>query len=238
MAIQITQDPINQFMDNLPQYALDLRRQDEQKRQFNANLDLRLKAEARAQEIYDINKTRAEMRSDIFESRYEAQRINRENKANLNEFIKDNAELYDDWSDYQKNTQALTDSGIPGSNIIAGFRQKSFEDFLTMKDRERPGIGSKFLSIPFPSQDTTPYGDLRDEFVDLNEKAIAIERPKAIDFNDYPDVILDESLISYAFENQALNMRNNELIDDISGAFGYPGPYDPYSQTTGTQRSR
>ena len=170
MAIQITQDPINQFMDNLPQYALDLRRQDEQKRQFNENLALRKAAEAREQEVYNINKTRAEMRSDIYESRYEAQRINRENKANLNEFIKDNAELYDDWSDYQKNTQALTDSGIPGSNIIAGFRQKSFEDFLTMKDRERPGIGSKFLSIPFPSQDTTPYGDLRDEFVETVAK--------------------------------------------------------------------
>ena len=29
MAIQITQDPINNFFDNLPRYALDLKRQDD-----------------------------------------------------------------------------------------------------------------------------------------------------------------------------------------------------------------
>ena len=232
MAIQITQDPINQFMDNLPQYALDLRRQDEQKRQFNENLALRKAAEARTQEIYKINQTRQEMLSDIFENRFEAQRINRENKSNLAEFKKDNAEIYDDWEEYNQKTKNLTelDSFIP--NLISGSRAKSFEDYLSMKDSEQ--LSSY---VPFIKKDNT-FQDLRDEFVDLNEKAIAVERPKAIDFNDYPDVILTESLMSYALENEALNMRNSELIDNISGAFGYPGPYDPYSQTTGTQRSR
>ena len=232
MAIQITQDPINQFMDNLPQYALDLRRQDEQKRQFNENLALRKAAEAREQEVYDINKTRAEMRSDIFENRFEAQRINRENKANLNEFIKDNAELYDEWSDYQNTTQTLTDSNFPGSNILAGFRAKSFADYLSLKDSEQ--LSSY---VPFVKEDNT-FKDLRSEYENLSEKAIAVERPKAIDFNDYPDVILDESLMSYALENEALNMRNNEVIDELSGMFGFPGPFDPFSETTGKQRSR
>lgn len=232
MAIQITQDPINQFMDNLPQYALDLRRQDEQKRQFNENLALRKAAETRAQEVYDINKTRQEMLSDIFENRYEAQRINRENKANLAEFKRDNAEIYDDWEEYNQRTKNLTNEDNFFANLVAGSRAKSFEDYLSMKDSEQ--LSSY---VPFIKKDNT-FQNLRDEFVDLNEKAIAVERPKAIDFNDYPDVILDESLISYAFENQALNMRNNELIDELSGAFGYPGPFDPFSQTTGTQRSR
>ena len=52
MSIQITNDPINQFLDNLPRYALEMRRQDSQREQFNRQMLLREEAEKRAQMAY------------------------------------------------------------------------------------------------------------------------------------------------------------------------------------------
>ena len=265
MAIQITQDPINQFMDNLPSYALDLRRQDQQAKQFEADLaqrkadlefrestqkdnlelrqsefdlrstkqtkDLALRDILEAERVGDrvINQTRTEIVSDIYKNKYTAQQINRENKANLSEFKKDNAEIYDDWEEYEATTQNYTDSDwmFP----IAGFRAKTFEEYLGKKDQE--------LSVETPfnyfEEDRSKFGNLRDEYVNLNEKAITVERPKIVDFNDYPNVPVDESLWSYLLENQSESMKNNEVLDKVLYMMGYPGSNSP---SFSTQRSR
>ena len=44
MSIQITNDPLNSFLDNLPNYVLELRRQDAQRDQFNRQQVLREEA--------------------------------------------------------------------------------------------------------------------------------------------------------------------------------------------------
>ena len=76
MAIQITQDPINNFMDNLPRYALDLRRMEIQKDQFNQQMDLRKQAAERDQTIFEQQQARNQYVSDLLESMQEAQFAN------------------------------------------------------------------------------------------------------------------------------------------------------------------
>ena len=66
MAIQITNDPINHFLDNLPKYALDLRRQDLQARQFDRQMDLREQADARQQTLFDLTREKQQFASNVF----------------------------------------------------------------------------------------------------------------------------------------------------------------------------
>ena len=73
MAIQITNDPINQFLDNLPKYALDLRRQDLQARQFDREMDLREQADAMQQTLFDLTREKKQFASNVFKEQYKYQ---------------------------------------------------------------------------------------------------------------------------------------------------------------------
>ena len=64
MSIQITNDPINQFLDNLPRYALELRRQDQQRAQFNRQMKLREQAARNQQTLFDLTRNRQKFESD------------------------------------------------------------------------------------------------------------------------------------------------------------------------------
>ena len=88
MAIQITNDPINQFLDNLPKYALDLRRQDLQARQFDRQMDLREQADARQQTLFDLTREKQQFASNVIKEQYKYQQDYR-NASNA-------------WNDYKK----------------------------------------------------------------------------------------------------------------------------------------
>ena len=74
MSIQITNDPINQFLDNLPRYALELRRQDKQRNQFDRQMALREKAAKNQQTLFDLTRDRQKFESDLFKNQYEFQK--------------------------------------------------------------------------------------------------------------------------------------------------------------------
>ena len=88
MAIQITNDPINQFLDNLPKYALELRRQDAQKQQFDRQMDLREQADSRQQTLFDLTRDKQKFAGDVFREQYKYQQDFRDAKSK--------------WSDYRK----------------------------------------------------------------------------------------------------------------------------------------
>ena len=71
MSIQITNDPINQFLDNLPRYALELRRQDQQRDQFNKQMVLREKAAKNQQTLFDLTRDKQKYQSEVFRNQLE-----------------------------------------------------------------------------------------------------------------------------------------------------------------------
>tara|TARA_R100000234_G_scaffold4686_1_gene3604 strand:- start:652 stop:1290 length:639 start_codon:yes stop_codon:yes gene_type:complete len=66
MSIQITNDPINQFLDNLPRYALELRRQDQQRDQFNRQMELREQAAKNQQTLFDLTRNKQKYQDEVF----------------------------------------------------------------------------------------------------------------------------------------------------------------------------
>lgn len=83
MAIQITQDPINNFMDNLPRYVLDLRRIEQQNEQFNKELDFRMQVDKRKADAYDERLKQNQYQSDIIKSMIDAQTKNNQVKRDV-----------------------------------------------------------------------------------------------------------------------------------------------------------
>ena len=95
MAIQITNDPINQFLDNLPRYALELRRQDQQRDQFNRQMELREQAAKNQQTLFDLTRNQQKFQSDIFQAHYNAQADLRNAKRKRENYVKENQDLID-----------------------------------------------------------------------------------------------------------------------------------------------
>ena len=71
MSIQITNDPINQFLDNLPRYALEMRRQDAQLEQFDRQQNLREQAFKSADEQFNRQQNLREQAFRSAEIRYD-----------------------------------------------------------------------------------------------------------------------------------------------------------------------
>ena len=106
MSIQITNDPINQFLDNLPRYALEMRRQDSQREQFNRQMLLREEAEKRAKDratrertLFDLLTVEQEYRDKVFRERVDLQQKLRLSAKKNREFAKDNDNLLSDYED-------------------------------------------------------------------------------------------------------------------------------------------
>ena len=73
MAIQITNDPLNSFLDNLPRYALEMRRMDNQRAQFNRQMVIKEKAAANQQTLFDMAKNQRQFESDVYNEKLRAQ---------------------------------------------------------------------------------------------------------------------------------------------------------------------
>ena len=135
MAIQITQDPIGNFLNNLPRYALELRRQDQQ---ANDN-DRRLKL---AEEAAEMRKTEYQQRldnktffSDLYKESYDLQRMQR--KAN-NDFEAVKQKLATQQDDYNELEKEAEGQGFIGSVYMNNFVGNTFEKYL--EKQSKPGF--------------------------------------------------------------------------------------------------
>ena len=127
MAIQITNDPINQFLDNLPKYALELRRQDAQARQFDRQMDLKEKADERQQTLFDLTRNRQKFVSDVTREQWNYQTKFRNAKRDWNEWKLKNERQLDSW----KTRRKYLPDGIAG---------RTYEDNLEIRRNNAKGI--------------------------------------------------------------------------------------------------
>jgi hypothetical protein len=99
MALQIRQDYANQLMDQLPRYALELRRQDKQHEQFQAMQNLREAAEARNKTLFDMAYDRQTYASKVFKSQIEARAKLREDEVASEAYTSEHGEIQDQYKD-------------------------------------------------------------------------------------------------------------------------------------------
>ena len=123
MSIQITNDPLNQFLDNLPRYALELRRQDKQRNQFERQMALREKAAKNQQTLFDLTRDRQKFESDLFKNQYEFQKEYRDKRKEWQDYRKKYSRSYDSYQRAAEGSNAFFGLG----NLIA---PKSYEQHI------------------------------------------------------------------------------------------------------------
>tara|TARA_R100000900_G_scaffold93654_1_gene72738 strand:+ start:2224 stop:2895 length:672 start_codon:yes stop_codon:yes gene_type:complete len=206
MAIQITQDPIGNFLNNLPRYALELRRQDQQ---ANDN-DRRLKL---AEEAAEMRKTEYQQRldnktffSDLYKESYDLQRMQR--KAN-NDFEAVKQKLATQQDDYNELEKEAEGQGFIGSIYMNNFVGNTFEKYL--EKQSKPG---------FFGGEPAVNPALYEEFKTSRDNAIdAINtRPSEIDIPD--NVILDESYLGYINSYNQNLKTEQERLNQLTKQFG------------------
>ena len=223
MAIQITQDPINNFMDNLPRYALDLRRMEIQKDQFNQQMDLRKQAAERDQTIFEQQQARNQYVSDLIESMQEAQFANNKVKRDIDSWAKENAELRDEFENYDK-------SFIGNIQQTLGVGPKNLLEFMETKTKDRTVTRDGITTVIEPASVTQ---DQIDEYKDLINRRIKYIEPKEIPIPE--GVILDESLLNYMNMAEKQRLSTMSFIGKFLSEAGFNYRTDPL-QTVGTLR--
>lgn len=223
MAIQITQDPINNFMDNLPRYALDLRRMEIQKDQFNQQMDLRRQAAERDQTIFEQQQARNQYVSDLLESMQEAQFANNKVQRDIDSWGKENAELRDEFINYDKSIIGTIQQtlGVGPKNLLELMEQKTKDRTIT-----RDGITTVIEPASVTQAQIDEYKDL------VNRRAKYIE-PKEIPVPE--GVILDESLLDYMNMAEKQRLSTMSFIGKFLSEAGFNYRTDPL-QTVGTLR--
>jgi hypothetical protein len=213
MSIQITNDPINQFLDNLPRYALELRRQDQQRNQFNRQMVLKEKAAKNQQTLFDLTRNKQKFQSDILKEHYNAQADLRNAKREREKFVAKNQDILDKYN-----------------NPISKMTGESFEDYVKSQKKYHEfnrGIG-KFFGLP------TDKNQAKINNLDriLAEKAklkdVSKIRPKEIPVP--AGVEFDQSLYGFAVNNNIQKTVDDELLQlrsifGIDGQFGVPSEF-------------
>ena len=128
MSIQITNDPINQFLDNLPRYALELRRQDQQRDQFNRQMELREQAAKNQQTLFDLTRNKQKFQSDVLKEQYNYQQDVRNATKEWESWTKDNQQKIDNWN-ARRN--------IP---VLGRFSAGKYEDAMKRRENEIKGL--------------------------------------------------------------------------------------------------
>jgi hypothetical protein len=228
MSIQITNDPINQFLDNLPRYALEMRRQDAQREQFDRQQRFReeaLKAsEARAD--------RAETRANLREARAERgeQRQKRlldltlaERQTNLNnqQFMSDmfrekintasrmrEAERVarDFQKDYESEINNYENRFFSRLPVKLGLMSGSFEDYLKFQRSITPPALRGRLDKAL-----VDYKNLKDNYNPIDIK------PKNIPIPD--NVFINPSLYEMTTNYNNLQKSKTSLLNDLFNTF-------------------
>ena len=137
MAIQITNDPINQFLDNLPRYALELRRQDQQRDQFNRQMELREQAAKNQQTLFDLTRNQQKFQSEILKSHYNAQADLRNAKREREKYTTKNQNLIEQHD----------------RSLYSKLSRESYDDFLKRKKRSEELTLSVANALKLPNRD-------------------------------------------------------------------------------------
>lgn len=211
MAIQITNDPINQFLDNLPRYALELRRQDQQRAQFNRQMELREQAARNQQTLFDLTRNQQKFQSEVLKAHYNAQADLRNAKREREKYTSKNQNLIEqhDRSFYSK------------------LRRESYDDFLKRKKRNEELTLSFANALKLPNRDKN--------ISRVNEVNQAIEG-----YNNLPDVSkirpkeipvpagveFSPSLYNFAINNNIQKSIDDEL-EQLRNIFNIPGTFTP-----------
>lgn len=211
MSIQITNDPINQFLDNLPRYALELRRQDQQRDQFNRQMVLRENAAKNQQTLFDLTRNKQKFESDILKENYNAQADLRNAQRERQKFVTKNQDILDKYDNpISRSTGENFESYVKRQRKIANFNKT---------------IGNA-LGLPVDQDKINNFDRVLAEKAKL--KDISKIRPKEIPVP--AGVEFDQSLYGFAINNNIQKTIDNELeqlrnVFGIDGQFGVPSTF-------------
>jgi len=197
MAIQITNDPINQFLDNLPRYALELRRQDAQAAQFDRQMDLREQAAGNQQTLFDLTRNKQKFQSDIIKEQmgYHQDFRNAKNK----------------WSDYRKDYESEYESYKQAAKAEGKFL--GFGSLIAPKDYEHHL--SRLIKMSSGGQKVELEKAMK-EYKSLPD--LSKIRPKEIPIPE--NLEFDQSLFGFATQHNlqpAIDDEINKLYAMFSG---------------------
>jgi len=197
MAIQITNDPINQFLDNLPRYALELRRQDAQAAQFDRQMDLREQAAENKQTLFDLTRNKQKFQSDIIKEQmgYHQDFRNAKNK----------------WSDYRKDYESEYESYKQAAKAEGKFL--GFGSLIAPKDYEHHL--SRLIKMSSGGQKVELEKAMK-EYKSLPD--LSKIRPKEIPIPE--NLEFDQSLFGFATQHNlqpAIDDEINKLYAMFSG---------------------
>lgn len=197
MAIQITNDPINQFLDNLPRYALELRRQDAQAAQFDRQMDLREQAAENQQTLFDLTRNKQKFQSDIIKEQmgYHQDFRNAKNK----------------WSDYRKDYESEYESYKQAAKAEGKFL--GFGSLIAPKDYEHHL--SRLIKMSSGGQKVELEKAMK-EYKSLPD--LSKIRPKEIPIPE--NLEFDQSLFGFATQHNlqpAIDDEINKLYAMFSG---------------------
>tara|TARA_R100001530_G_scaffold84689_2_gene58993 strand:+ start:159 stop:818 length:660 start_codon:yes stop_codon:yes gene_type:complete len=197
MAIQITNDPINQFLDNLPRYALELKRQDAQAAQFDRQMDLREQAAENQQTLFDLTRNKQKFQSDIIKEQigYHQDFRNAKNK----------------WSDYRKDYEPEYESYKQAAKAEGKFL--GFGSLIAPKDYEHHL--SRLIKMSSGGQKVELEKAMK-EYKSLPD--LSKIRPKEIPIPE--NLEFDQSLFGFATQHNlqpAIDDEINKLYAMFSG---------------------
>ena len=203
MAIQITQDPINNFMDNLPRYVLDLRRIEQQNEQFNKELDFRMEVDKRKAIAFDEKMKQNQYQSDLIKSMIDAQYKNNQVKRDVEAWQKSNSKIRDEWENYDES-------------LIGNFRQtvgtgpKNLLEFMEMKSKPEMRVnrfGEKYI---------TKQADVTQEQIDnykqIIDRATVYVEPEKVEIPE--GLIMNENLLNWANQAEKDRVGNMNYVND------------------------
>jgi len=213
MSIQITNDPINQFLDNLPRYALELRRQDQQRDQFNRQMVLKEKAAANQQTLFDLTRNKQKFESDILKENYNAQADLRNAQRERQKFVTKNQDILDKYDNpISRGTGENFESYVKRQKFYANVN-KAFGNALglpTQKNQENINNFDRILAEKAKLKDISK----------IRPKEIPV--PAGVEF--------DQSLYGFAVNNNIQKTVDDELLQlrnvfGIDGQFGVPSTF-------------
>lgn len=205
--LNIKQDPVNALLDMLPQFTLEMRRQDIQRKQFQQVDKRRQEAHDANMDLIEQNKLRRKTLSDFFERNLNHQ-IDMRNRIKENEaFIRNNASDFDAFN-------KIRDGKTVGGAVrgwLGLMTDYDFEDYL----REKATVPQKMRNYGVEeTPETIKYAKKLKDFKKLPDLLMT----------DYPEINvpagLDIDPTLFELIRNTLNPVHAQQIDNIFRAFG------------------
>lgn len=225
MAIQITQDPINNFMDNLPRYVLDLRRIEQQDEQFNKELNFRMQVDKRNADAYEERLKQNQYQSDIIKSMIDAQSKNNQVKRDVEDWQRSNSKLRDDWENYDQSFFGNVQQSL-------GLGPTSLLDFMETKTKDKTMTRDNTTIVTEPASITQQQINDYKEIIDRATKYV---EPVEVEIPE--NLIMNENLLNWANQAEKDRVGNMNYVNNWLRGQGIPtlGITDPLG-LVGTER--